>query len=104
MLIFPFVWAIKMLIASKEKKEILREDYDRRAWIDASIRRLFPITNNNDEIESQRRKIWADYIAHWAHHSPAEMLLYYRSNDKSANAQPVGVLINDGKKNYSKSE
>ena len=57
MLISPFVWGIRMLIASKEKKEILREDYDRRAWIDASIRRLFPITNNNDEIESQRRKI-----------------------------------------------
>ena len=84
MLIFPFIWGIRILMG-KEKQEILREDYYRRALIEATLQNVFdPLTPSDDTpgLKKQNRKVWAKYISRWSEHSPAEMMLQYLSKDK----------------------
>ena len=108
MLIFPFIWGIRILMAAKEKQQILREDYYRRRLIDATLRHVFdPLTPSDDTpgLKKQNRKVWAKYISRWSEHSPAEMMLQYRSKDKgsaSSNAHPTEIVFNQCKEAVTK--
>ena len=108
MLIFPFIWGIRILMAAREKQEILREDYYRRALIEATLQNVFdPLTPSDDTpgLKKQNRKVWAKYISRWSEHSPAEMMLQYLSKDKrsaSSNAHPTEIVFNQCKEAVTK--
>ena len=102
-ILFPFIWGIRMLLSARDKNEIMREDYYRRAMADATIHSVFTnlITPNTPEqerqrLEAQRLEAWSKYIDVWLHNSSAEMLLRY-SNKKSPqqDSNPTETIIRE---------
>ena len=80
-LIFPFIWGIRILLAIRQQNQIMREDCYRRALLEATIRQTFrqrslnALDPNNKYYIEQEAAAWANYIHGWMYHSPAEMLV-----------------------------
>ena len=97
-ILFPFIWNIRMLLAIRDKNEIMREDYYRWAIADVTIRKVFgtPGTPSTPEQKEQRLEAWRKYIDVWLHNSSAEMLLRYRNKKISQEeSHPTEEIIRE---------